>query len=70
MPWYQIPQHTLRGLGESMLQGVRAIFMDQRDWHNIMHVVLMLWLVGVLYKHLFNGNGFEIKVRLKCNLDF
>ena len=45
----QIPQHTFRGLMESMPRWVRAVLAAKVGQHNIRQVVIMLCLIGVCF---------------------
>ena len=42
-----IPQHTFRGLVESMLRWVMVVLAAKGDQHNIRQVVIMLCLISV-----------------------
>merc|ERR1711980_5436 len=44
--WCQIPQHTFRGLVESMPEGSGLFWQLKGDQHTIRQVVIMLSLIG------------------------
>lgn len=45
--WYQIPQHTFRGVTEPWSQQFPAVLRAKGDLHDIMQQVIMLWLISV-----------------------
>lgn len=57
----KISQNTFSGQGEFMPEWFRAVLLTKVDTLNTVHVVVMIWLIGVQWKISSLGWGTQLR---------